>query len=398
MTVTDARLISRPHIAAATVGGREDTFTADVSAADRAILGLLTSAGAHAERPRARHAATTTAEGNAVITAETPWERLVRWALDLPAMPTHMFDHHLLDVDQERLLGERIRAGIQASTLTGADVSRTSQRQVRDGQLAMEILIRANLRLARSVATAVFSNLPEQDRVGFGILGLMRAATTFDPDRGRFSTYATWWIRQSTHRGSDDTERLIRVPVHALDVLRSARRTRQEMAAELGRAPTLGELSSHCGIDSGKLAWLLLISQHPLSLDDWVSTDTTDRAGRSTDWWALLESSDVDASDPFEAADDRLCARSVRTALRAFEADVESGVVVCAKVGRIRRAMAMLYLRMGMVDGEEWTLDRIGEQDGVTRERVRQILAHLLDNPELRRRLAAAGDLADPTN
>lgn len=338
--------------------------------------------------PRARHLE------RGALPSETPWDLVVRWAEDLPLGPSTMFDHPLLDADQERVLSDRIQAGVRAATGIEQHATRTARRAIREGHRAMEILVRANLRLVRVMSTRIASGMPEEDLVSLGTLGLLRATLTFDPDRGRFSTYATWWIRQSVTRGVDDTERLIRIPVHVMDRLRSSRRVEREMTAALGRGPSREELAAECGTDAATLAWLELVSRPTLSLDDWVGHEESD--SRPTDWWSILSAIDIEGSDPCAEADERLCARGVVAALDRFERDVAAGLSQCSAPRPIERSVGMLRLRVGLVDGEEWTLERIGQRFGVTRERVRQILVRLTADPELRRRMAAAADIPLP--
>lgn len=346
------------------------------------------SSGGTQRRSRARHL------DSGVLTTETPWDRVVKWAEDLPLSPAVMFDHALLDVAQERVIAERIQAGIRAATATDRPATRSARRTIREGQRATDVLVRANLRLVRAMSTRIPSGMPEDDLISLGILGLLRATLTFDPDRGKFSTYATWWIRQSVTRGVDDTERLIRIPAHAMDRLRSSRRVEREMTAAFGRTPIREELAAECGTDAATLAWLELVSRPTLSLDDWVGNEESN--SRPTDWWSILSETDIEGRDPCAEADERLCARGVLAALDRFELDVAGGLAECSAPPPIERSIGMLRLRVGLVDGEEWTLERIGERYHLTRERVRQIVQRLIADPEFRRRMAAAADISLP--
>ncbi len=343
---------------------------------------------------RGRHAA----PGDRGARSRDAWDDLLDWAGQLPIMPRHMYDHELLDAGQEGLLAQKIQEGIAATRAAGeAPLTRTARLAVRDGHRAVDILVRSNLRLVRAMATGtrIGSPLPEEDRIAFGFVGLLRAVETFDPRRGRFSTYATWWIRQSVGRGCDDTERLIRLPVHTAEDLRRAWRARWEMSAALHRAVSVVEVANACEMDVPWLAWLESVSRAPLSLDDCLDRSAD---GGGTDWVSTIL--DPDAPDPAEIAEDRIRGRNILAAVDRFEADVALGLLAKSRgksswADSIHRDMEMLRLRLGLVDGQEWTLDRIGEQFGVTRERVRQIVKRICEDPDLRQRIAVAAGRED---
>lgn len=322
---------------------------------------------------------------------ETPWDLLQDWAEGLPLVVGRMFDHGLLDNDQEKVLAERIQRGIRASGDERTRATRSGRRQIREGQEAFDVMVRSNLRLVRTIAWTYSSDLAEEDVVSFGVLGLMRAAVKFDPERAKFSTYATWWIQQSIRRGIDDTERLIRIPVHAMQTLRTAWRVRNEMESTLGRPPSREEVAAECEKDPASLAWLELVAQRHLSMDDFLARGDQDQV--TSDWWTILSDAELSGSDPFTEAEDRMCERGVAAALEQFLRDAQSGAIPGIVPDSIDRDVAMLRLRFGMLDGEPWTLERIGSEFGITRERVRQIINKLMENTELRRRLAVAGDI-----
>lgn len=390
---------SRPGVQAERVPSAGD---ADPWSLDDALFGMLSFSpvdedalvGAAMRRGHGRHgAARQTADA-----VRDPWDRMLDWADRLPITPGHMYDHELLTPSQERLLAERIQAGLAAAASSGEGAAtRAGHRTIREGRRAMDILIRANLRLARVMTfdARPGSSLPDEDRIAFGILGLFRAAAKFDPDQGRFSTYATWWIRQSAARGCDDTERLIRLPVHTVDDLRRCRREEREMRTRLHRTPTLVEVAAECDIEPSRLAWLRMVSQTPLSLDDVI--DRSQDSGESA-WREIVL--DEDAPDPGEVAEHRIEQLDALAALDRFEDDVARGVLPkrhgrSSWAGTIHRDMQMFRLRLGFVDGEVWMLDRIGHEFGVTRERVRQIVTRLCEDPDLRRRIALAAGRED---
>jgi RNA polymerase sigma factor (sigma-70 family) len=396
---------SRPGIQAERVPSAGD---ADPWSLDDALFGMLSFSPVDEDGPRGEDALVGAAmrrghgrHGAARQTADAvrdPWDRMLDWADRLPITPGHMYDHELLTLSQERLLAERIQAGLAAAASSGeGTATRAGHRTIREGRRAMDILIRANLRLARVMTfdARPGSSLPDEDRIAFGILGLFRAAAKFDPDRGRFSTYATWWIRQSAARGCDDTERLIRLPVHTVDDLRHCRREEREMRTRLHRTPTLAEVAAECDIEPSRLAWLRMVSQTPLSLDDVI--DRSQDSGESA-WREIVL--DEDAPDPGEVAEHRIEQLDVLAALDRFEDDVARGVLPkrhgrSSWAGTIHRDMQMFRLRLGFVDGEVWMLDRIGHEFGVTRERVRQIVTRLCEDPDLRRRIALAAGRED---
>ena len=217
---------------------------------------------------------------------------------------------------------------------------------------AKRALTEANLRLVVSVARRyLWSGLPLSDLVQDGNLGLLRAVEKFQYRRGfKFSTYATWWIRQAITRAIADRGRTIRVPVHMMEALRRVSRARGELLTELDREPSIDELARHARFPATKVKLVLEAVPVPVSLEMPVGEDAT--------LADFLE--DRSATSPAE------------------------GVVKADQEGRIRASLAQLTarerdiirLRFGLGDGETKTLDEIGRHFGVTRERIRQIEAH----------------------
>ncbi len=280
----------------------------------------------------------------------------------------------LLTAEEEVRLGSAIAAGQQADALLavgGAERGNLSRLRAlsRDGRAAHQRLVRANLRLVVSVARHpryAYCGLDLADRIQDGNLGLLRAADKFDATRGfKFSTYATWWIRQSVERGIADRGRLIRLPVHVHEKLLVLRRVRSALECQLGRTPTLHELAAQLHEDPGTVAAMLEHLQPTLSLDAPVGPD-----GDVTFGDLLAEDADVDGrQDPVElvlAADrQRAIDLALHRSLTAQQRDV-------------------LVRRFGLGERPEETLQEIADTASLTRERIRQIEAKALERLQTR--------------
>ncbi len=239
---------------------------------------------------------------------------------------------------------------------------------IEDGMAAREHLITANSRLVISVAKKYIGRgVPFLDLIQEGNIGLIRAAKKFDYHRGhKFSTYATWWIRQAVTRAIADQGRTIRVPVHMGDQINKMLRVSHQLTQELGRDPTIDELGDALKVTSKKVESIIQIARRPLSLE--TPTDEEDDSVLGD----FIE--DEDSPEPVEIATHNLLKEQIAEVLN----------------GLPPREVRILQLRYGLLDGESYTLEEVGKKMGVTRERVRQIEAQALSrlrHPTHRRKL-----------
>lgn len=269
----------------------------------------------------------------------------------------------LLDAAKEVELSQIIEAGVFArQVLDGyeeskADASREElEALVAEGERAKDIFIRSNLRLVVAVARRYpRSGLPLLDLIQEGNAGLVRAVEKFDYRKGfKFSTYATWWIRQAITRSIADQSRTIRLPVHLVEELGRIRRVQREFNRENGRDPEPAEIAAELGSTPERVSDVLDWARDPVSLN--MSVDDEGE----TQFGDLLE--DTSAVSPEQ---------SVLTLLRSEELD--------DLIGRLDpRTASIIKMRYGIEDGRERTLTEVGKEHGLTRERIRQIEKHAL--------------------
>ncbi len=288
----------------------------------------------------------------------------------------------LLSAEEERELAWKVVHGQEAAKRLkeepdlDEETRAELERLVEEGQKAKEHLIKANTRLVVSLAKRYIGmGLPFLDLIQEGNIGLIKATERFDPSLGnRFSTYASWWIRQSILRALSNRGHAIRLPVHKRDAIRRMRRTKQELYKTLGREPTDEELAEELGISPQELAELQRLAVRTISLDQPIGEDEETTLGE------LIV--DGDAPTPFDVASLSQLREDVRTALESLSP----------------REAAVLYLRYGLDGGDMRTLQEVAEELHVTRERVRQIESRALRklrSPRARRSLAgyAGGQL-----
>ncbi|MCY4539928.1 MAG: sigma-70 family RNA polymerase sigma factor [Chloroflexi bacterium] len=274
----------------------------------------------------------------------------------------------LLTAEEEVLLAKRMEAAVfanarleDAAAMRADELTWSEEQELRgivfDGEKAQEHLIRANARLVISVAKKYIGRgVPFLDLIQEGNIGLIRATNKFEYQRGhKFSTYATWWIRQAVSRAVADQGRTIRVPVHMGDQLNRMRRVQLQLLQELGREPKIDELAQGMETTPDKVENLLEISRRPVSLETPI-----DDEGDST-FGDFVE--DINSPAPSDEVATHLLHVQLQQALDKLPP----------------REAQILRLRYGLADGRVYTLEEVGQTIGVTRERVRQLEAQALN-------------------
>jgi RNA polymerase primary sigma factor len=279
----------------------------------------------------------------------------------------------LLTAVEEVELAQRIERGrLAREELARGNVGprhrQELQRLIEDGWAAREHLITANSRLVISVAKKYMGRgVPFLDLIQEGNIGLIRAAKKFDYRRGhKFSTYATWWIRQAVTRAIADQGRTIRVPVHMGDQINKLLRVQHQLTQRLGRDPSVEELASALDVTPQKVENMIQVARRPLSLETPTDDEEDSVLGD------FIQDEEVPAPD--DSATYNLLREHLDSVLNALPP----------------REVRILQLRYGLLDGQAYTLEEVGRKMGVTRERVRQIEAQALSrlrHPAIRRKL-----------
>ena len=270
----------------------------------------------------------------------------------------------LLNAEEEVRLAKRMEIGLKATQemeAIGDDIPMDDridlEMAIEDGDLAQEHLIKANSRLVISVAKKYIGRgVHFLDLIQEGNIGLIRAARKFDYRLGhKFSTYATWWIRQAVSRAVADQGRTIRVPVHMGDQINRLRRVTMRLTQELGRDPTLIELAEGMETTPDKINTLIEVARRPISLETPTDEDEESEIGDFVE--------DTSSPAPSEMTDAEMLREHLAMALNKLP----------------EREAKILQLRYGLSDGEQHTLEEVGKAIGVTRERVRQLEAQALN-------------------
>jgi RNA polymerase primary sigma factor len=264
----------------------------------------------------------------------------------------------LLSTEEEFHLAQLIEGGKQARLeldhLRGKGLQyRRQELEMRsqDGALAREHLIKANTRLVVSVAKKYMGRgVPFLDLIQEGNLGLMKAVEKYDYHRGfRFSTYATWWIRQTITRSIADQGRTIRVPVHMIDRIRLLYKKHYELEQRLGRLPEIDELAREMGVTSRKIQWMMRVSWLPLSLESPVGDEEDSELGMFVE--------DNVTPPPHQVVYQNMLQDKIEDVLSTLAP----------------REARVIRLRFGLDNGRAYTLEEVGKKFGLTRERIRQI-------------------------
>jgi len=264
----------------------------------------------------------------------------------------------LLSTEEEIALAKRLEVGQKAESRLkklAIDAPPATRQKlldaIEDGKEARNHLIKANTRLVVSIAKKYMARgVPFLDLIQEGNLGLMKAVEKFDYTRGfRFSTYATWWIRQTITRAIADQGRTIRVPVHMSDRIRRLYRVARQLEQDNGCKPSAEEIAQEMNLDPRKVQWMLRVSWRPLSLEHPVGEDEDSELGN------FIE--DLATPTPTQSSHQNMLHERVEAVLNTLS----------------EREARILRMRFGLLNGRCYTLEEVGQKFGLTRERIRQI-------------------------
>jgi RNA polymerase primary sigma factor len=299
-----------------------------------------------------------TEEGVDLIAAEEPRpEDISVWAVEEDQEEVITEDKSYMDDIADDSVRLYLREIGKIPLLTAEEELALAQKVVSGDKRAKDQMAEANMRLVVSIAKRyVGRGLDLLDLIQEGNTGLLRAVEKFDPDRGfKFSTYATWWIRQAITRAIADQARTIRIPVHMVETINKLLRTQRRLTQELNREPTNEEIAAAMEMDVDKVEHIMKIKQDISSLDASVRDDEEDSVLGD-----FIE--DEDAKTPTESASEQLLKEQVKQILGSLT----------------DREQKILKLRFGLEDGKSHTLEEVGQEFSVTRERIRQIEAKAL--------------------
>ena len=331
----------------------EDTYAALLSAGLNVLDGKVDAETSSESPADSSNAVGAAIEDNYLATVDTD-DTVGLYLKEVGRVP-------LLTAEEEVSLAKRIERGrIAREALASENVSikdrREKQLLIEDGWAAREHLITANSRLVISVAKKYMGRgVPFLDLIQEGNIGLIRAAKKFDYRRGhKFSTYATWWIRQAVTRAIADQGRTIRVPVHMGDQINKLLRVSHQLTQKLGRSPTTDELAEALDVTPKKVENMIQVARRPISLETPTDEDEDSILGD------FIE--DKESPAPTTTVTQNLLREQLQDVLGSLPP----------------REVRILQLRYGLLDGQSYTLEEVGRKMGVTRERVRQIEAQAL--------------------
>jgi RNA polymerase primary sigma factor len=331
----------------------EDTYAALLSAGLNVLDGKVDAETSSESPADSSNAVGAAIEDNYLATVDTD-DTVGLYLKEVGRVP-------LLTAEEEVSLAKRIERGrIAREALASEYISikdrREKQLLIEDGWAAREHLITANSRLVISVAKKYMGRgVPFLDLIQEGNIGLIRAAKKFDYRRGhKFSTYATWWIRQAVTRAIADQGRTIRVPVHMGDQINKLLRVSHQLTQKLGRSPTTDELAEALDVTPKKVENMIQVARRPISLETPTDEDEDSILGD------FIE--DKESPAPTTTVTQNLLREQLQDVLGSLPP----------------REVRILQLRYGLLDGQSYTLEEVGRKMGVTRERVRQIEAQAL--------------------